>query len=300
MKKISLLGFTVLAFSVTAHAFQGATITDAKLLNPQISAGEQMRIQFHATANPGQQIMTNSGSSVYLGFIQQNIFPQSDGLNLNSESLGGDLYEITSLVVNPWAAPDRPYEIEQFCVSVMPANGHSTCLEAYEGAYWEHDPTDGTIKAYKTQIPIMKFTVAPNPNADNIGPSIESIAFDKAFYYPGDEVHMQLSATDNLSGVPDQASGYFSTDALLFENGGFAQFSSKGSNVFVSNEDSPVVIKTDAQPGKYPVSNIGIMDRAKNYGFLMRTNPKDTTYTRYPGAVVTQIPIFEIEVRAKQ
>lgn len=261
-------------------------IASVELLNPVVSAGDALDIRYSVSGDESQVCLIG-GVSIYLGYIVQNLFPNSDALNRMSVSPSGGAFRVTDLKLSPFSVPTQEYRIEAFFVY--------DCQGRYRALYASRDG-DHYLRANgeATAIPVMKFHLNENPRGDNTAPVIRLLAFEREIYRRGETPRIRFSATDNLSGIGPFAGAYLSAGSSLGQAGVDTRIQAAGGDAYVA---VPYTIPADldAAIDSLVLTEFSVQDVAGTWGGL-RLPTVDSAFYETQAGVVTTIPAVRIQV----
>ncbi len=261
-------------------------ISDARLLNPVVSAGDLLDIRYSVSGDRSQ-VCQIGGAAIYLGFIVQNLFPDSEAVNRTSLPLGDGAFQVTDLKISPYAVPTQEYRVENFFV--YDCNGNYDALYAQRrGGFYVHKTGE------PTEIPIIKFHLNENPNGDNTPPLIQSFKLDRDSYRRGDIPRILFAATDHLSGVGRNSGAYFASGSSFGQGGIDPRTRSLGSGEY---ESAPYMIPKDLDPAidSLVLMSVSVQDLAGIWGEL-RLPSVDSPHYVFTGGVPTDIPAVKIRI----
>ncbi|MES2769485.1 MAG: hypothetical protein V4596_10105 [Bdellovibrionota bacterium] len=269
-------------FSFSALAF--SPIESVTLKNPVVSAGEALDLHFETKEN--FSVEPNSSMSIYLGFIEQNIFINSGELTRMSEPTGENSYRITNLTVNPWAYPRLElYTIQQI---IFYEKDTFEMHSLYKGAgnYYYDDDGD------QTEIPVIKFKVLPNSKSDIAPPVITQFSVSKSEIFVDETFNVSFSASDAISGLSKNILPAVMLPGQNLMNlelnwDGANQFQLKGVKI-----EYPERLPED---GIVPLQFM-LPDNGANTAFLIIKEPDDQFYTDSNGALTT-IPVVYLKIK---
>jgi hypothetical protein len=290
MRLFYLAGLVIILSSPALAA--RTKITGLVLENPELSAGDFMNLKAQIQLGDDATRLVTSG--IYLGMITQNAFPNADALNRTIEHAGEDRYRVTDLQINPWVEPrDGGYTIEEFYV--FDDTGYRAALQApFEGCcyYNQHGS--------ETDIPVIRFSVRPNPQADFTRPRIHALSATKESYLPGEKLMFRVEASDDRSGVKTGAGGggalYGVTvdGAILGGRSHSDRLQELSPGVFATAGN--VKLDPACSEDRFPIWSFLVSDRAGNWGGLIQLSPEDEFYADSNTHAPTAIPVVWIQL----
>lgn len=280
MKKVVFIQILLILTSSVAIAFPIKNVT---LKNNKVSAGEVLDLAYEV--EEGFQAETNGGFSIYLGFIAQNIFINSDSLNRTSEAIDKTLYRVTDLAINKWALPrEEAYRLEQITIYEK-GTFKSFTLFAGDDFYFDDQ---GSV----TTIPVIHFKVRPNPNSDVIPPTLSEFSSSKKEIAADESFDIYFTAKDEISGVSENV-----LVALTLPNQNILNL-----HPVAIGPDRYVVknIRID-NPERLPVGEefpiqLLVPDHGANFGRLWLKNPQDRFYLDAKGQQ-TSTPVVTLKIK---
>lgn len=190
MKYPQLLFITFILCLSSAWAFPISKVSLSKQFH---TAGELLEVDI--TTAQDFALETNGGVHFYLGFIESNIFVPGHPLNKSSRPISEHIYRISDLQINPWAYPALPlYRVEQLVFY------EKQTLKEY--VLWAGESTYHFVEQGRwvdSQIPVLTFSVLPNPNFDLTPPRVTELELtehDESF-------DVIFSAHDDVSGFSE-------------------------------------------------------------------------------------------------
>lgn len=248
--------------------------TDARLATSIFSAGDPMVIHYSVQGDTSQ-INTLSGATIYLGYIVQNIFVNSDSFNRESRAINGANFAVSNLRINPWAYNHHPfYTIETF--SVLDWSGASANLYVRghnDEFYWQNGS--------QTRIRVMRFQLRPNPKSDITPPRIHSLVLDKSVYRLGETPIVRITASDDNSGPRPYTAGY-----IILNTGEGIAISDLQAQPFSGGFFSrPWMVPRSLNPGAHAgvVTQFMVQDYSGNWGGLVLKSLNDEYYSTSEG-----------------